>query len=93
MVVTQDSRISSPSISKRLIEGMLDQGADVVDCGIASTPTFYLQLQKYGYDGGIQVSASHNPPEYNGFKMVRHEAIPVSKDTGIMELKRSCQKK
>ena len=92
LVVTQDSRISSPSISKRLIEGMLDQGADVVDCGIASTPTFYFAVAKYGYDGGIQVSASHNPPEYNGFKMVRHEAITVSKDTGIMELKEAVKK-
>lgn len=82
-----DMRLSSPILKEKLIEGLTDGGADVIDIGLASTPTFYFAVAHYGYDGGILVSASHNPKEYNGFKMVRERAIPVSKDTGIFELR------
>lgn len=82
-----DMRVSSPILKEKLIEGLRDGGADVIDIGLASTPTFYFAVAHYGYDGGILVSASHNPKEYNGFKMVREKAIPVSKDTGIYMLR------
>lgn len=87
IVVARDMRVSSPQIHKALISGLTDQGVDVVDIGLASTPTFYFGVANYNYDGGIQVSASHNPKEYNGFKLVRRNAVPVSGDTGIHDVR------
>ena len=69
IVVGSDMRISSPSLKKELIRGIIDSGLNVIDVGLVSTPTFYFAVGFYGYDGGIQVSASHNPKEYNGFKI------------------------
>ncbi len=87
IVVGSDMRISSPALKKELIKGLNDSGLDVIDIGLASTPTFYFAVAYYGYDGGIQVSASHNPKEYNGFKIVREKAFPVGKNTGIFEIR------
>lgn len=87
IVVSADMRISSPILKKYLIKGLIDAGADVIDIGLTSTPTFYFAVAKYKYDGGIMVSASHNPKEWNGFKMTRERAIPISGDTGIELLK------
>ena len=83
IVVSSDMRISSPKLKKSLMKGIIDQGADVIDIGLASSPTFYFAVAYYGYDGGVIVSASHNPKEYNGFKFVRRNARAVSKETGI----------
>lgn len=83
IVVACDMRLSSPILKKNLIQGILDAGADVIDIGLASTPTFYFAVANYHYDGGIIVSASHNPKEYNGFKLVREKALPVSGENGI----------
>jgi len=80
-------RLSSPALKKELINGITDSGLDVVDVGLVSTPTFYFAVAYYGYDGGIQVSASHNPKEYNGFKLVRENSISISKNTGIFEIR------
>jgi len=82
-----DMRISSPALKARLIDGLLDGGFDVADIGLVSTPTFYFAVANYGYGGGILVSASHNPKEYNGFKLVRAKAAPISQDTGISEIR------
>lgn len=87
IVISCDARLSSPSLKKSLINGLLDGGADVIDIGINATPTFYFAVAKYKYDGGIMVSASHNPKEWNGFKLTREKAIPVSGDSGISFLK------
>lgn len=87
IVAGGDMRLSSPALKDKLIEGLLDGGMEVIDIGLASTPTFYFAVAHYGYDGGILVSASHNPKEYNGFKLVRSKAMPVSGDTGIYELR------
>ena len=87
IIVGADMRLSSPILKKYLIKGLLDAGADVCDIGLTSTPTFYFAVAKYKYDGGIMVSASHNPKEWNGFKIVRERAIPVSGNTGIDFLK------
>lgn len=86
IVVGSDMRLSSPALKKKLVSGLIDSGLNVVDVGLVSTPTFYFAVAYYGYDGGIQVSASHNPKEYNGFKLVKEKAFPISKDTGIMEI-------
>jgi len=86
IVVGYDMRLSSPSLKQRVVEGLIDSGIDVVDVGLVSTPTFYFAVAKYGYDGGMQVSASHNPKNYSGLKMTRAGAVPVSGDTGIMQI-------
>ncbi len=87
IVVGMDMRVSSPALKERLIDGLIDGGTDVVDIGLSSTPTFYFAVAHFKYAGGIIVSASHNPKEYNGFKLVREKAIPIGKGTGIFELR------
>lgn len=87
IVVGEDMRLSSPALKKELVRGLVESGLNVIDIGLASTPTFYFAVAYYNYDGGVQVSASHNPKEYNGFKIVRERALPISRDTGINEIK------
>lgn len=87
--VSQDMRLSSPILYENLIKGILEQGVNVMEFGLVATPTFYFGVAKNRLDGGIQVSASHNPPEYNGFKLVRDSAMAVSSETGIMTLKQA----
>lgn len=81
--VGMDMRTSSPEIKQELIKGLIDSGLDVVDFGLVSSPAFYFAIAKYELDGGIMVSASHNPKEWNGFKVVRGKASPVSGETGL----------
>jgi phosphomannomutase len=87
IVVGNDMRTSSPSLKERVVAGLAESGINIIDVGLVTTPTFYFSVAYYGYDGGLQVSASHNPKEYNGFKMTRKNAIPVSGETGINEIK------
>ncbi len=84
--VANDMRLSSPQLKGVLIQGLIDSGCLVYDIGFASTPTFYFGIGFDNYDAGIQVSASHNPPEYNGFKMVRSKSVPVGENTGIKQI-------
>jgi phosphomannomutase len=83
IVVARDMRVSSPQLKDALIKGLTEGGADVVDIDLASTPTFYFAVANFNYDGGIIVSASHNPGEYNGFKLTRAHAVPISGETGM----------
>ncbi|OIO20456.1 MAG: phosphomannomutase/phosphoglucomutase [Candidatus Magasanikbacteria bacterium CG_4_9_14_0_2_um_filter_41_10] len=92
LVVCQDMRTSSNPLKAEVIRGLTEQGINVVDIGLASTPTFYFGVAKYGYDGGIQITASHNPGQYNGFKMVRPGAGPISGESGIMEIRDMVEK-
>lgn len=85
--VSNDMRLSSPQLKGKLIQGLLDSGCIVYDLGFCSTPTFYFGIGYHQYDGGIQVSASHNPGNYNGFKLVRKNAVPVSETSGIMQIR------
>ncbi len=87
VVVGRDMRISSPVLASAVIDGLLDQGADVTDVGLISTDGLYFAVGKFGFDGGIMVTASHNPPEYNGFKLCRSEAQALSMDQGIGEIR------
>ena len=87
MTVGRDGRVSSPSLFKALVKGITDQGCNVVDIGLVTTPMMYFSSWNYPkYDGGLMVSASHNPPKYNGVKMVRAGAVPIGGDTGIYEI-------
>ncbi len=78
-----DMRLSSPLLKEGLIRGLITAGADVVDLDLVATPTFYFAVGKNNFNGGIIVSASHNPKEWNGFKLVRAKGAPISGDTGI----------
>jgi phosphomannomutase len=87
IAVGRDMRLSSPSVAAAFIEGAREQGADVVDYGMLATDMMYFAVARDGHDGGVQITASHNPKEYNGIKMVRREAFPLSGDAGIGEIR------
>lgn len=87
IAVAYDMRLSSSALKDNLIRGLIAAGADAINLGLISTPTFYFGVANYGYDGGIMVSASHNPKEWNGFKLVRAKGVPVSGETGINFIK------
>ena len=90
VAVGSDMRTSSPSIKARVVAALTDSGLDVVDIGMVSTPTFYFAVAYLKLSGGIQVSASHNPKQYNGLKLVRAGSAPIGKDTGIGEIQKIC---
>jgi phosphomannomutase len=87
IAVSRDMRVSSPSVAAAFIEGARAQGADVVDYGMMGTDMLYYAVARDGHDGGAQITASHNPKEYNGIKMVRREAFPLSGDAGIGDIR------
>jgi phosphomannomutase len=87
IAVSRDMRVSSPSLAKAFIEGALAQGADVVDFGMCATDMMYFAVVREQFEGGAQITASHNPKQYNGVKMVRREAFPLSGDAGIGEIR------
>src|SRR3990172_3675706 len=87
VVVSRDVRIHSESLVKALINGLTDAGMDVVDIGLVSTEMLYFAVANYGFAGGLQVTASHLPAEYNGLKLVREEAKPVFSDNGLYEIR------
>ena len=87
IAVGRDMRLSSPSIAAAFIEGATAQGADVVDYGMIPTDVLYFAVARDGHDGGVEVTASHNPKQYNGMKMVRREAFPLSGEEGIAEIR------
>ncbi len=88
VVVGHDIRLSSESIKGALTEGLLEQGVDVYDIGLCGTEEIYFATSHAGMDGGIAVTASHNPKDYNGMKFVREESRPISGDTGLFDIKR-----
>ena len=83
VVVGRDMRLSSPEVREGLVEGITAGGADVVDIGLVSTDCMYFSVGKYRYEAGVMITASHNPPEYNGFKMCRKDAVPLSGEAGL----------
>src|ERR671920_1395006 len=87
IAVSRDMRLSSPSVAAAFIEGARAQGADVVDYGMMGTDMLYFAVARDGHDGGVQITASHNPKEYNGIKMVRREAFPLSGEAGINDIR------
>ena len=92
LVVSRDMRPSSVPLTQAAMRGITDAGVDVVDVDTISTPANYFAIAHYGYPGGLQVTASHNPAQYNGFKLSREEATPVGYETGIGEIERRLAK-
>lgn len=87
IVVGRDMRRSSPQLAERLIAGMTAQGARVIDVGRVDTPMVTFAINHAGAVGGVMVTASHNPPRYNGFKISGAKAKPIGKATGLDEIK------
>ena len=86
IAVSRDMRVSSPTLAAAFIDGARFQGADVVDFGMMATDMLYFAVVRGQFEGGAQITASHNPKQYNGVKMVRREAFPLSGDAGIGEI-------
>ena len=88
VVVGNDIRLSGPALKEALIKGVTESGCDVIDIGRCGTEMVYFATAHLKMDGGIMITASHNPKEYNGMKLVRQEARPISGDTGLRELEK-----
>jgi phosphomannomutase len=91
MLVSRDMRSHSEGLQNALVRGLADSGLDVLDIGLSSTPMNYFAISHFKAVGGVQVTASHNPAEYNGFKFSRHGARPVSGDHGIALMEKAVQ--
>jgi phosphomannomutase len=87
IAVGRDMRLSSPDLAAAFIDGATVQGADVVDYGMIATDMLYFAVARDGHDGGVQITASHNPKQYNGMKMVRREAFPLSGEEGLSDIR------
>jgi phosphomannomutase len=92
VAVGRDIRLSSADLARAVIRGLTDAGVDVVDIGVGGTELVYFATFHLGLDGGIMVTASHNPPNYNGMKFVREESRPISADTGLQEIRALAEK-
>ena len=87
MVVGHDIRLSSPGLLQAAIEGITSTGRDVINIGLCGTEEVYFQTFHRGAAGGIMVTASHNPMDYNGMKLVREQSKPISGDTGLFDIR------
>ncbi len=88
IVVGRDMRSSSPSLSKALIQGIIDHGGNVIDVGLVDTSMIYFAVNHLDCAGGVMVTASHNPPQYNGFKVSKRKAKPVGESTGLADIRK-----
>jgi phosphomannomutase len=87
IAVGRDMRLSSPTIAAEVIRGAADAGADILDLGLVGTEMVYFAVGELGLDGGIEVTASHNPKEYTGMKIVRRGALPVGGESGLLDVR------
>ncbi|MCY4044651.1 MAG: phosphomannomutase [Cellvibrionales bacterium] len=91
VVVGFDIRLTSPSFCQKVAEGLMDQGVDVYNIGLSGTEQIYFATKHYQMDGGIAVTASHNPKDYNGMKFVREDSKPISGDTGLFDIQAAAE--
>jgi len=87
IAVGRDMRLSAPTMAEAVIRGAADAGVDVLDIGMVGTEMVYFAVGEHGLDGGIAVTASHNPKEYTGMKIVRRGALPVGGDSGLLDIR------
>jgi phosphomannomutase len=88
VAIGRDARLSSDKLFDALSQGLMDSGVDVLDLGLCGTEAVYFAAFHKHLDGGIMITASHNPVDYNGFKFVRHDARPISADSGLEDIRR-----
>ncbi len=93
VVLGNDVRVSSPFLKKSAIKGLIGRGCDIVDIGLTTTPSVGLYVIKEKLDGGIMITASHNPPEHNGMKLYGAKGIDFTYETGIAKIESSLKKK
>ena len=86
VAVGRDARVHSPEIAGALIDGLRDEGLDVQDLGLVATPMLYFAVDRLGSAAGVMVTASHNPGQYNGFKICRAHAVPVGEASGLKQI-------
>ncbi|MBK7142102.1 MAG: phosphomannomutase/phosphoglucomutase [bacterium] len=91
IAVGRDMRVSSDHLFDYLARGLNDSGVDVIDLGLVSTDGLYFAVGKFGYEGGVMITASHNPKQYNGFKICRVNAEPLSGDDGLSQMLKMIQ--
>lgn len=87
VAVGRDVRVSGPGLSRALITGITKAGCAVEDIGLSTSDALYFAVANYGFDGGVMVTASHNPPEWNGFKFTRESAVPLHSNEGIEQIR------
>ncbi|WP_413528589.1 phosphomannomutase CpsG [Rahnella inusitata] len=92
IVLGGDVRLSSESLKMALARGLQDAGVDVLDIGVSGTEEIYFATTHLKVDGGIEVTASHNPMDYNGMKLVRRDSRPISGDTGLRDIQRLAER-
>lgn len=92
VVIGRDMRLSSPGLSDSVAIGLVEAGVEVLDIGMCGTEMVYFATRHLGADGGIMVTASHNPADYNGLKIVREEARPVSADSGLKDIRKFAER-
>src|SRR3989344_939315 len=87
IVVSADARVSSPALKEAFLDGLLDEGVEIIDAGLTTTPMHYFIVNKTEADGGAMVTASHNPAEFNGIKFTKKDAVPIGEGAGMEEVK------
>lgn len=87
IAIATDNRSSSPKLLEALTRGIVEGGADVVALGLLSTPMLYFASAKLDVDGAVMITASHNPPQYNGFKLCRKNAVPIGLSSGLADIR------
>jgi len=92
LVIGRDMRLSSAELTDSVAKGLMDAGVEVLDIGLCGTEMVYFATAHLGADGGIMVTASHNPADYNGLKLVREEARPISADTGLVDIRKIAER-
>ena len=92
VVLGGDIRLTSAALKAALSDGIRDAGADVIDIGLVGTEEVYFATSHLQADGGIEVTASHNPIDYNGMKPIREDSRPISSDTGLLDIKRLAER-
>lgn len=87
VAVGRDMRLSSPALAASVMQGITDEGADAVDLGLTTTDELYFAVGRFGYPAGVMITASHNPAQYNGMKLSRADAVALSADTGVQQIR------
>ncbi len=87
VMVGRDMRLSSPALAQAVLRGITEQGADAIDLGLTSSDELYFAVGKFNAPAGVMITASHNPGNYNGIKMCREQAIPLSDETGVFAIR------